>query len=406
MAQRARRVPVRSVTIGNSRGLAGTMSPPVTWVDSGERIAPEVFQTGYAGSIACSYAAARTLTGMADTPSFLHRATRYAALAIVALVVISVAWTLGPGAGWLLRHVDGVHGLSGKELADALDAVRGRALAIATGLAALTAVYYTARNADTARKNLLHSVAAARRTAELTEQGQVTERYTKAIEQLGADKINVRIGGIFALERIANDSARDHSTVIEVLAAFIRERVDDTAPPADVQAALTVLGRRTTSRDERPVYLTGAVLPYADFTHGQFAKANFLMASLRDARMEHVDFSNANLSVADLVNADLSNADLSGADLDEADLSGALLGDAYLVEANLTGSKLRNARMVRVVLVQANLKEADLTGADLTSADLSGADLSGANLSGATLVDADLTDVRFTAATQWPSPTS
>jgi len=44
------------------------------------------------------------------------------------------------------------------------------------------------------------------RTFELTEQGQVTDRYTKAIEQLGSDKLDVRIGGIYALERIARDS--------------------------------------------------------------------------------------------------------------------------------------------------------------------------------------------------------
>ena len=45
-----------------------------------------------------------------------------------------------------------------------------------------------------------------RRTYELTEQGQVTDRYTKAIEQLGSDKLDVTIGGIYALERIARDS--------------------------------------------------------------------------------------------------------------------------------------------------------------------------------------------------------
>jgi hypothetical protein len=55
------------------------------------------------------------------------------------LVAAGVAWTLGPGASWVLRHVDGVHGLHGKDLADALDAVRGRALALGTGLAALVA---------------------------------------------------------------------------------------------------------------------------------------------------------------------------------------------------------------------------------------------------------------------------
>ena len=76
----------------------------------------------------------------------------------------------------------------------------------------------------------------------------MTDRYTKAIEQLGSDKLDVRIGGIYALERIARDSARDHPTVMEVLTAFIREHsrepmaADHQNPglkiiPADVQAA-------------------------------------------------------------------------------------------------------------------------------------------------------------------------
>ena len=179
---------------------------------------------------------------MSDTSSLrrtarlvLRRVLTAAAVAVAAVVV----WTLGPGAGWVLRHIDGVHGLRGKELEDALDAVRGRALAVGTGLAALVAVYYTARNADTARKTLQHSEESARRalqhsiesaarTAALTEQGQVTERYTKAIEQLNADNLGIRIGGVYALERIAADSARDHSTVMEVLTTFIREHA---SPP-------------------------------------------------------------------------------------------------------------------------------------------------------------------------------
>ena len=65
------------------------------------------------------------------------------------------------------------------------------------------------------------------------EQGQVTDRYTKAIEQLGSDKLDVRIGGIYALERIARDSARDHPTVMEVLTAFIREHSHEQWPPPD-----------------------------------------------------------------------------------------------------------------------------------------------------------------------------
>ena len=92
----------------------------------------------------------------------------------------------------------------------------------------------------------------------------MTDRYTKAIEQLGSDKLDVRIGGIYALERVARDSARDHPTVMEVLAAFIREHSHEQWPPSDpggqeqarstrpdVQAAVTVVGRRDAKRDIR-----------------------------------------------------------------------------------------------------------------------------------------------------------
>jgi hypothetical protein len=41
-----------------------------------------------------------------------------------------------------------------------------------------------------------------------------SDRYTKAIEQLGSDKLDLHLGGIHALERIAVDSKRDRSTVV------------------------------------------------------------------------------------------------------------------------------------------------------------------------------------------------
>ncbi len=51
----------------------------------------------------------------------------------------------------------------------------------------------------------------------------MTDRYTKAIEQLGSDKLDVRIGGLYALERVVSDSPGYHPTVMEVLTAFVRE---------------------------------------------------------------------------------------------------------------------------------------------------------------------------------------
>ena len=139
-------------------------------------------------------------------------------LAGIAAVVLAVAivWALFvPLADWLARHDVG----SAKPalLQTARDAARGRLLTLGAGLFAAGALVFTALN-----------FTLSRRTFELTEQGQVTDRYTKAIEQLGSDKLDVRIGGIYALERIARDSARDHPTVMEVLTAFIREHSRDS----------------------------------------------------------------------------------------------------------------------------------------------------------------------------------
>ncbi|GAA2788241.1 hypothetical protein GCM10010470_23500 [Saccharopolyspora taberi] len=56
----------------------------------------------------------------------------------------------------------------------------------------------------------------AQSQAHLAEQGQLTDRFSKAVEQLGSDKPQIRQGGIYALERLARDSQRDHPVVVEV----------------------------------------------------------------------------------------------------------------------------------------------------------------------------------------------
>src|SRR5579871_5378315 len=97
------------------------------------------------------------------------------------------------------------------------------------------------------------------KTVQIMEQGHITDRYTKAIEQLGkldGDKpnIEVRLGAIYALERIARDSPRDHWTIMEVLTAYVRQNAPvvnpgetpptppPRRPPTHNPAILTLLG--------------------------------------------------------------------------------------------------------------------------------------------------------------------
>jgi hypothetical protein len=109
--------------------------------------------------------------------------------------------------------------LGANDWAAAVATVRGNVLAIATGLAALVAVIYTARNADTAR-----------RTFQLGERGHVTDRYGKAVEQLGDDQAPVRLGGLYALERLAQDAPGLRQTIVDVICAYLRMPY---TPPAE-----------------------------------------------------------------------------------------------------------------------------------------------------------------------------
>ncbi|MBO4210810.1 pentapeptide repeat-containing protein [Micromonospora echinofusca] len=135
---------------------------------------------------------------------------------------------------------------------------------------------------------------ANREQQRLTAQGQITDRFTKAIEQLGqpgAGKVDVRLGAIYVLERIMRDSAADQPAVVDILAAFVRVHAaapkrptytPDTFPPVDIQAALTVLGRRDATRGDRFSEPTRYMLKLP-------AATNLDGADLRDADLSGVD---------------------------------------------------------------------------------------------------------------------
>jgi Pentapeptide repeats (8 copies) len=212
---------------------------------------------------------------------------------------------------------------------------------------------------------------------ETDKEAQITNRFTQAVQLLGTPRdggrsLEGRLGGIYALERIARDSPRDHWAIMEVLAAYVRE---SAAPPTganatptlplDVQAAVTVLGRR--KRPENwpelgPVDLTGAYLVAAslegkDLAGAQLsgvnlsratlvgtvlAQATLLNAKLEDAVLKAANLSGANLTQAALRNADLELATLTGATIDAADLVGAkhLTEDQLVATTSRKGARL------------------------------------------------------------------
>jgi hypothetical protein len=251
----------------------------------------------------------------------------------------------------------------------------------------------------------------------ITREGQITDRYTKAVDQLGSEHISVRLGGIYALGRIARDSSDDRITISDVLSAYIRGHAPwpprlEGQPPAntptkevpelqvrapDVQAALTVRGhgpfpapwelrsQRTEMSSPRDIWVTPGVVGRLNLTSTDLRRAALDGADLRGANLFGADLRGANLFGADLQVALLSNANLRDARLFRIDLRDAVLSGANLQDAWLNGADLRDARLDRVNLQGANLQDAQLDGASLQDANLIRANLGGADLDGVNL---------------------
>jgi hypothetical protein len=332
-------------------------------------------------------------------------------------------------AGWLVLYVlpPSLVPAGARDPAQAESDARTALIQGVAGLVLLGGLFFTYRTLLVNRETLLLN----RETLELDRQGQITDRFSKAIEQLGDEKLDVRLGGIYALERIARDSANDHPTVMEVLTAFVRvhsaKAAEDQSAAAagpsavrrplparpgqplvyavpawagerqlrsDLSAIVTVLSRRRVEHESASdrINLRAAQLKRADFRDAQLKEAAFY-----DARLEGADFRGAQLEGATFQSAELKEASFRGAQLEGADflaagLEGAAFWDAQLKEAEFTGAQRKGAKFGG-----AQLKGATFSGAQLWGANFRG----GRGFGGAQLEGADFRDA-LTEGAKWP----
>jgi uncharacterized protein YjbI with pentapeptide repeats len=272
------------------------------------------------------------------------------------------------------------------------------------------------------------------RTVQVNREGQITDRFTRAIDQLGKTDekgnklLEIRLGGIYALERIARESEEDHWPIMEVLTAYVRQHAplrpfegpqgeedaaleksendsggskrksepsDGHAPDPDIQAIMTVLRRSRSFDLGEPERLD---LSETDLRGADLRGADLGGANLTEADLIRADLTEASLTEANLMEANLTRAILTGAILAEANFRESILTESILAEARFTGASFSVASLMEANLTRAILASADLRGADLRGADLRGADLGGASLRGAFLRKADLTVPSLTQA--------
>ncbi|WP_078504135.1 pentapeptide repeat-containing protein [Streptomyces viridochromogenes] len=256
---------------------------------------------------------------------------------------------------------------------------------VRTGLVALGAAFIAGLGLFYTHITLKHTRERDREQADLVREGQVTDRYIEAIKLLADEGSTKQLGGIYALERIMKDSEKDHSTVVEVLAAFIREHAPlrenpnegnsgtvSNKPSVVVQAALSVLGRRPIRVEKNRIDLRNVDLRGADISSGYFVGLDFTGSDLRGA--------------------DCSASHLHGVVLRETQLDGA-----YFVEALMDGCFLDEAKGVGVNFNSAVLSRASFGECELSEVDFSAADLWASQWIGSSIYKADfeLADFRF-----------
>jgi uncharacterized protein YjbI with pentapeptide repeats len=325
-----------------------------------------------------------------------------AAVAAVAALASIWFWPRAHARRWENR------GVTGRDLAEIENGFRTALIQAIGGVALLATFAVTWIQISDSRR-------ASERTLALTERGQITDRFTRAIASLGATGSNdeypleQRLGGIYGLRRVAIDAPGERATVVAIMDAYLREHhvrhgdvdpvsvesdffyaVRDWCGPsvplgqsaaADAEAALQVAGSfgpRDVGRRRRN--LGGLALDHAQADGAQLQNANLRGTSLRFSRLENADLSGTRISGMFASFSCLRGASLNRAEADVVDLQGS-----NLARATLRGTILNTSKLMGVCL-----EGADLSGANLASSDLTGADLTGAKLVGTDLRDADL----------------
>ena len=215
------------------------------------------------------------------------------------------------------------------------------------------------RQADIAQRQeekAQHQVDIAQRQAETAQQSLRNERYQKGADMLGSEVLSVRMGGIYALQRLAKEYPGEyHIQIMRLLCAFVRR----PTPDKDYEAELRANMKAKLRAEIRPRLHAGLEGPVAreDVLEAMqvigargekeiaLERSQEFELDLRHARLHHMNLRGANLTGAHLYKANLFQAFLL-----DVGLTDAWLGSADLSEADLQGAVLLNATLFQAVV--------------------------------------------------------
>ena len=203
---------------------------------------------------------------------------------------------------------------------------------------------------------------AAQRQAETADRGLLNDRYQKATEMLGSSVLAVRLGGINALQSLAEGHPEEyHVPVMKQLCSFVRH-------PPEVEGQPTVA---SVDIDLGSAYPASNA---QDFSAAGTAQVEVVREDIQEAMDSIASCHTRNMQIETSNNywLNLNGADLRGVGLIAKDLSGAPPGDIkgepsfHYPNYAIIGWWYTN-------LKEANLRYAHLHHANLTNVDLSSA---------------------------------
>jgi hypothetical protein len=126
--------------------------------------------------------------------------------------------------------------------------VRNYGLVVAAGLGVVLA-WWRSRASN-------RQAIAALQQAEVAQRNHVVEMFNRAVDQLGSEKLEVRLGAIYTLKRISRDPQYvDYRVpILETLTAFVRERTrEDTngEPTVDIREIMSFLKESLSESNQR-----------------------------------------------------------------------------------------------------------------------------------------------------------
>jgi hypothetical protein len=195
------------------------------------------------------------------------------------------------------------------------------------GVALLAGLYSTNATLQISSKQLeavTKQIDVSQKQFALAEAGQVTDRFTKATEELGSGSIATRLGAILAFQRLAADYKSNGWNVMTLLSSWLQAtapvrlkgRAPEGDPRPDVVAALNVIAYRDPSEDEKRQHLD----QYLDLSGVDFRGFYIVGGDLHDMYLTGCQFDGADLRRAILRKSEISGVSFRGAHLEGADL--------------------------------------------------------------------------------------